>query len=190
MGLRPDAFLAGVGTGGTVMGVGAFLREHIPVVRIHPLEPANSPTLSTGHKVGKHRIQGISDEFVPDIVKLDQLDKVVSVDDGDAILMAQMLAAHLGLGVGISSGANLLGAIKVQEQLGGEAVVVTLFPDDNKKYLSTDLMREEPVNPSFLSPFIDLLSYQATRTPRRTFPGSSAHTRRRTSHGPAPGNTR
>ncbi|GLH73448.1 cysteine synthase [Geothrix limicola] len=163
MGLRPEAFVAGVGTGGTVMGVGSYLRESFPAVGIHPLEPANSPTLSTGYKVGKHRIQGISDEFIPDIVKLEKLDDVVSVDDGDAIIMAQMLAAQLGLAVGISSGANLLGAIKIQEQMGGDAVVVTLFPDDNKKYLSTDLMREEPVKPAFLSPFIELVSYEATR---------------------------
>ena len=163
MGLRPEIFVAGVGTGGTVMGVGSYLREHFPTVRIHPLEPANSPTLTTGHKVGKHRIQGISDEFIPDIVRLDQLDEVVSVDDGDAILMAQMLAARLGLGVGISSGANLLGAIKLQEKMGGDAIVVTIFPDDNKKYLSTDLLKDEPVLPGFLSPFIELDSYEATR---------------------------
>jgi len=97
-------------------------------VRIHPLEPANSPTLSTGFKVGAHGIQGISDEFIPDIVKLNQLDEVVAVDDGDAILMAQALAAQFGLGVGISSGANLLGAIKLQEQTGGGEVVVTSSP--------------------------------------------------------------
>ena len=163
LGLRPDVFVAGVGTGGTVMGVGSCLRESCPRVRIHPLEPANSPTLSTGFKVGGHRIQGISDEFIPDIVKLDQLDEVVAVDDGDAILMAQALAAQLGLGVGISSGANLLGAIKLQEQTGGGEVVVTLFPDDNKKYLSTDLIRAEHVKPAFLSPFIELVSYEATR---------------------------
>jgi hypothetical protein len=84
-----------------------------------------------------HRIQGISDEFIPPIVDLDQLDGVVSVDDGDAILMAQKLASELGLGVGISSGANFLGALQVQRSLGDGAVVVTVFPDDNKKYLST-----------------------------------------------------
>jgi cysteine synthase len=131
-GLRPDAFVAGVGTGGTVMGVGTCLKEQSPFIKVHPLEPANSPTLSTGYKIGKHRIQGISDEFIPAIVRMDQLDEVVAVDDGDAILMAQMLAAHLGLGVGISSGANLLGAIKIQEEMAGSAVVVTLFPDDSK----------------------------------------------------------
>ena len=72
-------------------------------MRVHPLEPENSPTLRTGHKVGNHRIQGISDEFVPALVDLEWLDDVVSVDDGDAILMAQRLAAELGLGVGISA---------------------------------------------------------------------------------------
>lgn len=162
-GLRPDAFIAGVGTGGTIMGVGAFLREMHPAVRLHPLEPANSPTLSTGHKVGKHRIQGISDEFIPAIVKLDDLAPVVAVDDGDAILMAQMLASRLGLGVGISSGANLLGALKVQEELGPDAVVATIFSDDNKKYLSTDLMREEPVKPGFLSPRVELLEFRVCK---------------------------
>jgi len=155
-GLRPDAFVAGVGTGGTVMGVGDFLRHVNPQVKVYPLEPANSPTLSTGRKVGKHRVQGISDEFIPPIVKLDTLDKVVSVDDGDAILMAQKLANQLGLGVGISSGANFLGALLVQEKLGADATVVTVFPDDNKKYLSTDLLREEPVKPDFLAPHVEL----------------------------------
>ena len=82
------------------------------------MEPSNSPTLSTGHRVGKHRIQGISDEFIPPIVELNALDSVVSVDDGDAILMAQKLAREAGLGVGISSGANFLGAVKVQDELG------------------------------------------------------------------------
>jgi cysteine synthase len=160
-GLQPDAFIAGVGTGGTIMGVGRALRRLRPGVRLHPLEPANSPTLSTGHKVGKHRIQGISDEFIPAICRLGDLDAVVSVDDGDAILMARKLAADLGLGVGISSGANLLGALKVQADLGPDAVVATVFPDDNKKYLSTDLLREEPTKDGFLAPDVELLGFHA-----------------------------
>ena len=162
-GLKPDAFIAGVGTGGTIMGVGAYLKFQHPGVKVHPLEPSNSPTLTTGHKVGKHRIQGISDEFIPAIVQLDALDAVVSVDDGDAILLSQMLASQLGLGVGISSGANFLGALKVQEQLGPDAVVVTIFSDDNKKYLSTDLMREEPVLPGFLSSDIQFTAFEACK---------------------------
>ncbi|MDE2292239.1 MAG: cysteine synthase family protein [Elusimicrobia bacterium] len=164
-GLEPDAFVAGVGTGGTIMGVGRALRRAVPKARVHPLEPSNSPTLTTGHKVGKHRIQGISDEFIPDIVKLHELDGVISVDDGDAILMAQKLARELGLGVGISSGANFLGALLAQERLGPEAVVATVFADDNKKYLSTDLMREEPVKDGFLSPEVRLKGFRALPRP-------------------------
>lgn len=158
--LRPDAFVAGVGTGGTVMGVGKYLRSKNPDIRVYPLEPAESPTLSTGHKVGQHRIQGISDEFIPAIVKLNQLDKVVSVPDGDAILMAQKLASELGLAIGISSGANFVGALMMQNDLGDDAVVVTVFPDDNKKYLSTDLLKEEPVKSGYLSPHIELKDYR------------------------------
>ncbi len=161
--LYPNAFVAGVGTGGTIMGTGRFLREKFPTIEIHPLEPANSPTLSMGHKVGAHRIQGISDDFIPPILDLGSLDKIVSVDDGDAILMAQKLAEQLGLGVGISSGANFLGALAVQEELGPDAVVVTVFPDDNKKYLSTDLLREEPIKDSFLAPHIELLGVRALK---------------------------
>jgi len=157
----PDAFVAGVGTGGTVMGVGRSLRERNPAVRVHPLEPAESPTLSTGHKNGHHRIQGISDEFIPAIVKLDELDEIVAVHDGDAILMAQMLARELGLGVGISSGANLVGAMALQTRMGGNATVVTIFPDSNKKYLSTDLLREEPVRDGYLSSETDLIGFRA-----------------------------
>lgn len=155
-GLEPQAFVAGVGTGGTVMGVGRCLRERNPGVRIHPVEPAESPTLTSGRKVGKHRIQGISDEFIPAIVDLAQLDSVIAVSDGDSILMAQKLAGQLGLGVGISSGCNFLAAVRAQETLGGNAVVVTVFADDNKKYLTTDLMREEPVKPGYMSAELEL----------------------------------
>ena len=157
--LIPDAFIAGVGTGGTIMGVGSYLKRKDDSIRIHPLEPEESPTMSVGHKVGSHRIQGISDEFIPAIVHLDQLDTIVQASDGDSILMAQKLAKSLGLAVGISSGANVLGAIKVQEEMGGDAVVVTVFSDSNKKYLSTDLMKEEPIKEHYLSPQIELLDY-------------------------------
>ncbi len=160
-GLYPDAFVAGVGTGGTIMGVGRYLRERRPPIKLYPLEPSNSPTMSTGHKVGRHRIQGISDEFIPPIVDLSRLDSVVSVDDGDAILMSQKLAAELGLGVGISSGANFLGALIVQNDLGKKATVITVFPDDNKKYLSTDLLRQEPVKAGFLTPHVEFLEVSA-----------------------------
>ncbi|MBI5622332.1 MAG: PLP-dependent cysteine synthase family protein [Elusimicrobia bacterium] len=160
---KPDAFVAGVGTGGTIMGVGGFLKKEHPAVRLHPLEPANSPTLSTGCKVGKHRIQGISDEFIPAIVRLDRLDGIVSVDDSDAILMARKLASELGLAVGISSGANFIGALMLAERMGPDAAVVTVFPDDNKKYLSTDLMQEQAAKDGFLSPEVELRAFSAMK---------------------------
>ncbi|MBC8319034.1 MAG: cysteine synthase family protein [Desulfobulbaceae bacterium] len=158
----PDAFIAGVGTGGTVMGVGRFLKEKNPSIKIYPLEPANAPFLHTDHKDhSSHRIEGISDGLLPPILDMNALDAVVSVQDGDAILMAQKLAVQIGLGVGISSGANFLGALKVQKNMGRDAVVVTVFPDDNKKYLSTDLFKEESVKKGFLSPDIKLLGVEA-----------------------------
>ena len=117
-GLYPDAFVAGVGTGGTVMGVGRYLRARNPDIRIHPVEPAESPTMSTGHKVGKHRIQGISDEFIPALVDLSSLGpghrsvrRRLDLDGAEAGLT-------LGLAVGISSGCNFLAALMVQEKLG------------------------------------------------------------------------
>ena len=158
--LSPDAFVAGVGTGGTVMGVGNYLKKRNPSIKVHPLEPLESPTLTTGYKVGSHRIQGISDEFIPAIVDLDKLDRVIKASDGDSILMAQKLAKQLGLAVGISSGANLLGAIQLQNELGKDAVVVTVFSDSNKKYLSTDLMKEETVKEGYISPDVELLDYK------------------------------
>ncbi len=159
-GLVPNAFVAGVGTGGTVMGTGKFLKEQNSDIKIHPLEPSNSPTLSTGWKVGKHRIQGISDEFIPSICKLNQLDSIIAVDDGDAIIMAQKLA-EAGLGVGISSGANFIGALMLQNEMGAESVVTTIFSDCNKKYLSTDLMNKEPVKEGFLSSDVEIISIES-----------------------------
>jgi cysteine synthase A len=158
IGRRPHAFVAGVGTGGTVMGVGKFLRQRDPTIKVHPVEPAESPTLTTGCKVGNHRIQGISDEFIPDLVKLSDLDEVISICDGDAILMAQKLASTLGLAVGISSGCNFLAALEAQEKLGADVPVVTIFCDDNKKYLSTALMLEEKPCSHYLAPQVELLS--------------------------------
>lgn len=157
--LSPDAFVAGVGTGGTIMGMSHYLKSKDPNIKTHPLEPAESPTLSTGHKVGSHRIQGISDEFIPAIVHFEELDEVIQVSDGDSILMAQKLARQLGLAVGISSGANVIGAMKIRSKLGNQSVVTTVFSDSNKKYLSTDLMKEEPVKAGYLSPEIEFLEY-------------------------------
>jgi cysteine synthase A len=159
----PDAFVAGVGTGGTIMGTGRYLKEQNPEMKLYPLEPSNSPIMSTGYGVGAHRIQGISDEFIPQIVKLDELDEVIAVDDGDSIIMAQKLASELGIAVGISSGANFLGALLKLEKLGFDANIVTIFSDDNKKYLSTGLMKTEPVKSDFLSKDVKLKSFRALK---------------------------
>ncbi|GAB3920136.1 PLP-dependent cysteine synthase family protein [Larkinella terrae] len=159
--VTPDAFVAGVGTGGTVMGVGRYLKFRKPDIRIHPLEPAESPTLTVGHKTGTHRIQGFFDEFIPEILRLDELDHVVQASDGDSILMAQKLAQQLGVAVGISSGANLIGAINLQREMGPESRVVTILCDSNKKYLSTDLVRQEPIKPGYVTPEIEFLKYRS-----------------------------
>lgn len=165
IGRTPDAVVAGVGTGGTIMGLSRALKARFPKITAHPLEPANSPTLRTGCKVGKHRVQGISDEFVPNIVQLHLLDDIIDVWDGDAILMAQSLCKNLGLAVGISSGANLLGALQLALRYGPAATIVTVFADSNKKYLSTDLCRDEPVLPHYLSRQIRLLRFRAIPCP-------------------------
>jgi cysteine synthase A len=172
-GLQADAFVAGVGTGGTVVGVGRYLRSRFPAVCVHPLEPAESPTLSVGTKQGHHRIQGISDEFIPPICNLSELDSIVSIHDGDAILMAQKLSGQLGLGVGVSSGANFLGALSVLDKLGTDATVVTVFCDDNRKYFSTDLFKVEPVRPDYLSTHVELRSFSVI--PRTSAPELESH---------------
>ncbi|SFE76783.1 PLP-dependent cysteine synthase family protein [Trichococcus pasteurii] len=164
-GKRPQGFVAGVGTGGTLMGVKDVLQETYPNCLAFPLDPASSPTMATcGKVVSPHRIFGIGDEFVPAIVKLDQLDNILLIDDCDAINMSRKLARVLGLGVGISSGANFLGVLKAQDLLGNkDAVVATVFADDNKKYLSTDLMYEQTVSADHLACDVELISMRAIR---------------------------
>jgi len=163
LGKKPDAFVAGVGTGGTLMGVKGALKAVCPECKVFPLEPTQSPTMSSGGaSSGFHRIDGIGDGIIPDIVKLNELDDIICVDDGDAINMARQLAAELGIGVGISSGANLIGAIKAQDILKNkDAVIVTVFADDNKKYLSTDLMKEQKIKPDYISKDVELLGFKA-----------------------------
>ena len=163
LGLKADGIVAGVGTGGTVMGIGKRIKEYNPAARAFPLEPLNSPTLSTGYKVGKHRIQGISDEFIPKILKLDELDGVVSVDDTDSIIMARMLSERLGIGVGVSSGANFIGCVMAQEKLGKDSVIVTVFADDNKKYLSTDYSQKQEMKEHYITHDLELKEVIAYR---------------------------
>lgn len=156
--LVADGAVAGVGTGGTAMGLCRSLKSANPEAKVYALEPTNSPTLSTGYKVGAHRIYGISDEFIPEICKLDELDGVVGVDDGDSICMARMLSETLGLSVGISSGANFLGSVLTQNELGSHSNVVTIFSDDAVKYLSTDYGKKHAMKDEYISKDIKLIS--------------------------------
>lgn len=161
IGLTADGVVAGVGTGGTVMGIAKRLKEDNSEFKAFPLEPLNSPTLSTGYKTGAHRIQGISDEFIPPILDMNEMYQVVSVDDIDSIIMAKMLSQQFGIGVGISSGANILGCLKAQDAIGKDKVIVTVLADDNKKYLSTDYSNDWEIKDEYMTKDIELLSVKA-----------------------------
>jgi len=160
LGLKPDRFVAGVGTGGTVMGFHDFFEKNKIDCKCHPLEPANSPILSNGGKhTGSHRIQGISDEFIPALVKLDKLDNIISVDDSESIAIARQLN-KIGLSVGISSGANLLGALQLLIKNPDE-IITTIFSDSSFKYLSTDLCKKASDNTSLSHYPFKIIDYKA-----------------------------
>jgi cysteine synthase A len=132
---RVDAFVAGVGTGGTITGVGEVLKERLPGIRIVAVEPARSPVLSGGH-ARPHGIQGIGASFVPGVLNRTLLDEVVQVRDEDATATARRLAREEGLLVGISSGANVWAACQVAAAMPGDRVVVTVLCDTGERYLS------------------------------------------------------
>jgi cysteine synthase A len=158
-GLKPDAFVAGIGTGGTIMGNGTYLRQHYPDLHICPLESLQSRILSTGISHGIHRIPGLSDDWTPPIVDLNIMNDIFTISDGDGIIMSQRITKELGMGVGISSGFNILGAVAYQNKFGKDTTVVTVFPDCNKKYLSTTLLQEEPLLPDYLCNHIELIDF-------------------------------
>jgi cysteine synthase A len=133
-----DAFVAGVGTGGTVIGVGENLKKHDGNIEVVSVEPANSPVLSGG-QTGPHKIQGIGAGFVPDIYKDEIVDKIMTVTDEDAFKYARLVAKEEGVLVGISSGANVYAALKLAKELGEGKTVVTVAPDGGEKYLSMGL---------------------------------------------------
>lgn len=134
----PDAFVAGVGTGGTITGVGEVFKDHSFDVRIVAVEPAGSPVLSGGVP-GPHKIAGIGAGFVPGVLNRDVIDDIIQVTDEDAMAMARELAFKDGIFVGTSSGAAMWAALQVAKELGPEKQVVVLFPDRGEKYLSTGL---------------------------------------------------
>jgi cysteine synthase A len=132
------AFVAGVGTGGTLTGVGEVLKERYPAVQIVAVEPAGSPVLSGGHP-GPHKIQGIGAGFVPDVLNMDVVDEIITVANEEAMETARQLAREEGLLVGISSGAAAFAALRVAERLGKGKTVVVILPDTGERYLSTEL---------------------------------------------------
>ena len=140
--ITPDAFIAGVGTGGTVTGVGKRLKEKDSNIKIYAIQPAESPLLSGGKAAG-HKIQGIGGNFIPKNLDFDVVDDIVSVASDDAIKMSRQLAKDEALAAGISSGANVCGAIEIADKLGEGKAVVTVLPDTGERYLSTELY---PIN--------------------------------------------
>ncbi len=133
-----DAFVAGVGTGGTITGVGEILKDALPGVEIVAVEPAGSPVLSGGSP-GKHKIQGIGAGFVPEVLNVGVIDQIIQVTDQDAAETARRLAREEGVLAGISSGAAAWAALQVARRLGEGRTVVTLLPDTGERYLSTGL---------------------------------------------------
>ncbi len=134
---RIDAFVAGVGTGGTITGVGGFLKEKSPDIKVVAVEPSGSPVLSGG-RPGPHKIQGIGAGFVPKILNRAVIDRIITVGDDDAFKMAKRLAMEEGLLVGISSGANLFGALQVAKEIGKGKRIVTVLPDTGERYFSIE----------------------------------------------------
>jgi len=137
-----DAFVAGVGTGGTITGAGEVLRKHFPNIKIYAVEPAASPLLSKG-KFGPHKIQGIGANFVPDILNREIYDGVITVENEEAFETAREVAKREGLLVGISSGAAIFAALKVAKELGEGKRVVAVVPSNGERYLSTPLFNFE-----------------------------------------------
>lgn len=136
--IMPDAFIAGVGTGGTLTGTGKRLKEANKDIKLYAIEPKESPLLSGGNPSG-HKIQGIGGNFIPKNLDFDLVDGIVDISGDEAIEMSRFLAKNEALAVGISSGANVAGAIQIADQLGEGKVVVTVLPDTGERYLSTEL---------------------------------------------------
>lgn len=136
-----DAFVSGFGTGGTLMGVSKNIKEKFENAKIIAVEPENMTLLGETQKIGSHKIEGIGDDFIPELINRETINDVVLVSDYDAISSARLLAKKLGLAVGISSGANFFASV-----MSGEDNVVTIFADDAKKYLSTDLTKYDDMD--------------------------------------------
>jgi len=151
-------FVSGVGTGGTLIGTGKRLKEFDKNIKVYAMEPDKMPMLSQNKIISSHKIEGIGDDFIPEIIDRKLIDEIITVDDNDSINMSRKLAKYLGLGVGISSGANMLASIIAKEN--NEKEIVTVFPDDNKKYISTDLSKPIDNKSEYISNQIELFHYE------------------------------
>ena len=152
--IKISGFVSGIGTGGTLMGIGKKIKEMYKNSKVIAIEPESLPIISKGINEGTHKIEGIGDEFVPQLLDRNIIDQIILLNDEDAINMANLLASKLGLGVGISSGANFLGAV-----LSNLDNVVTVFSDDLKKYLSVDNKIKEQEN-NLISNKIELIDFE------------------------------
>lgn len=153
-----SGFVSGIGTGGTLMGVAKRLKQINDDVKIYALESDKMPLLSENKIIESHKIEGIGDDFIPQIVNKEMIDKIILVNDDDSINMSRKIALNLGIGVGISSGANMIASILAKEENLGN--IVTVFPDDNKKYISTDLSKPLDNNENFISNQVEILGYK------------------------------
>lgn len=142
MGGNLDAFVAGVGTGGTITGVGEVLKEELDSVKVIAVEPIDSPVINGGEP-GPHKIQGIGAGFIPDVLNVELLDKTVQISNDEAMETARQLAAEEGILAGISSGAAVAAAIRIAKELGSDKQVLTIAPDTGERYLSMSLFETE-----------------------------------------------
>ena len=152
-----NAFVSGIGTGGTLMGIGKRLKDNNPDSKIFALEPSTLSILKMGMEEGSHLIEGIGDDFIPGIVDEDAIDDIILIHDCDAINMSKRIAKEFGLGIGISSGANFLASVIMDSD---DFKIATVFPDDNKKYITTKLSEEIDDDSELISNKIELLGFE------------------------------
>ncbi len=152
-----NAFVSGIGTGGTLMGIGKCLKDNNPNSKIFALEPSTLSILKMGMEEGSHMIEGIGDDFIPGIINQDLIDDIVLIDDIDAINMSKRIAKEFGLGVGISSGANFLAGILMNSD---DLNIATVFADDNKKYITTKLSEKIDDDPKLISNKVKLIDFE------------------------------
>ncbi len=152
-----NAFVSGIGTGGTLIGIGKRLKDNNPDSKIFALEPSTLSILKMGMEEGSHMIEGIGDDFIPGIVDRNLIDDIVLIHDCDAINMSKRIAKQFGLGIGISSGANFLASVLMDSD---EYKIATVFPDDNKKYITTKLSESIDENSELISNKINLIGFE------------------------------